>query len=296
MRKKLGINKIVIPLAGFGTRFLPASKNYPKEMVHLVDKPVIHHIVEEAHRSGIREVIFVLNYSKDVIAKYFSHSQHPHQKRAFAQSVVAKNQLEDLSKLVNDMKFKSIRKTVTLGDGHSILAAKKHIKKNEIFAVSMGDLLSFGEEPFLKQLMKQYDKLNNPVISVQQVSKEAVSRFGNIAPKNSTNGLHEVKRIVERPKPENAPSNLALTGKYILNSSIFKVLEKRLQNHKNGEVKLAHALNDFAKTNKLYAYECSGQIQDTGNKLDFLKATVNFALKNKELGKPFKKFLKSLEL
>lgn len=290
------VRKLIIPLAGFGTRFLPTSKNYPKEMAHLVDKPVIQYLVEEAYDSGIREIIFVVNYSKDVITKYFSPFQHPHQKRAYKASPAAAEHLRGLEKLLRGIKFRTIKKTVTLGDGHSILFARERIGKNEPFAVTMGDLLSFGEKPFLGQLVRVYNEVGEPVVSVEQVPLEDTAKLGVIAPEKKAPRLHLVKDVVEKPGPERAPSNLALTGKYILTPAIFSYLHRLARHHTSGEVRLADGLKAYAQEHALYAYECEGNIQDTGNKFDFLKATVQFALAHPEYGKRFSDFLKKIKL
>lgn len=289
------VKKLVIPLAGFGTRFLPTSKNYPKEMVNLVDKPVIQYLVEEAYNSGIREIIFVLNGTKQIIADYFSPRQHPAQKKALKDSATAQENLKELHHLLDSMKFRTVKKTVTLGDGHSVLSAKSAVG-NEPFALTMGDLLGRGEKPFLAQLIGVYNEVKAPVVSVQNAPREEVSKFGVIAVTESKGRLHKVGDVVEKPKPEEAPSTYILTGKYILTPAIFKYLNTLVRNHRGGEVRTADGLKAYAPNHDLYAYECEGVIEDTGSKLDFLKATVRFALAHKTFGGPFKKFLKSLEL
>ncbi len=261
-------------------------------MAALVDKPVIQYLVEEASASGIKEIIFVLNYSKDIIADYFSSRQHPHQKNAFKNSEAAKVNLAELNTLLKGIKFHNIKKTTTLGDGHSIFFAKSKIKKNEPFAVTMGDLLAPPGNPFLKQLIAVYQKTNAPVVSVERIPQEEVSRYGVVSPKKSNGRLHELKDIVEKPKVSEAPSNMILTGKYILTPEIFKHIEEVMKNNKTGEVRLADALTSWVKTKPLYAYECVGKIHDTGNKFDFLKTTVQFAAAHKIFGKKFKTFIK----
>ncbi|MEK7612046.1 MAG: UTP--glucose-1-phosphate uridylyltransferase [Patescibacteria group bacterium] len=298
MLKNTPIRKLVIPLAGFGTRFLPVSKNYPKEMINLVDRPVIQYLVEEARDSGITEIIFVLNYSKDVIAEYFSSYQHPHQRKAYRNSMAATENLKELQVLLKSIRFHHIKKSVTLGDGHSISFAKSKIKPNEPFAVTMGDLLSPPGKPFLKQLIDVYHKVHAPVISVEQVPRKEVFKYGVIAPEKTNGRLHRVKDLVEKPNPKDAPSNLILTGKYILTFNIFSYLENLRREHSSekGDLRLADALKAYAKDHDLYAYECVGNIQDTGNKFDFLKATVYFGLSHPKFGKEFKKFITSLKL
>ncbi len=294
MSKK--ITKLIVPLAGFGTRFLPSSSAYPKELTHLVDKPVLQYIVEEAYASGITEIIFIISSRKKSIAQYFSKKFHDeYLSSAFKDRNLAPKDHLVFTDLITRIKFRFIEKNSTLGDGHSILFAKKFIKPNEAFAVSMGDLLGFHEVPFLKQLIDIYNKKNAPIISVEEVPLEATSRFGVIAIKKSIGRLHLVSDIIEKPGPKLAPSRFIMTGKYVLTPKIFNYLETMLKNHKSGEIKLADALKEYSHDNDLYAYQCLGSIQDTGNKLDFLKATVVFGLNNPLFGKEFKKFIKSIK-
>lgn len=291
------ITKLIVPLAGLGTRFAPSSTAYPKELAHLVDKPVLQYLVEEALDSGIKEIIFILNSSKDSIQKYFSQKyQDEYIKKAFLKPNDAPEDLIKLHSLLKKVKFNYIIKDSTLGDGHSILFARSLVGPHEPFAVNMGDLLGFGSMPFIKQLMKVYDKKCSPVVSVEKVPLEATSRFGVIAMKKSKGRLHLVSDIIEKPGPLLAPSRLILTGKYILTPDLFSILEDLVKNHKVGEVKLADALKIYSHENELYAYECFGTIQDTGNKLDFVKATINFGLKHSSFSKPLKKFIKDLKI
>ncbi len=281
------ITKLIIPLAGLGTRFLPVSKVLPKEMFLLVNKPVLQYIVEEAHQSGIKEIIFVLNSKKNIVTRYFSSSFH--------KKNLKEENSNELNKILFGIKFHEIKKNFTLGDGHSILFAKNKIGSNEPFAVSMGDLLSPPtEKPFLSQLIEAYRKKNSSVVSVQKAQTEDIKKFGVISVKETAGRYHLINGVVEKPDLQNAPSNLILTGKYILKPDIFVYLDKMVKNHKDGEVKLADALKLYSKEKNLYGYECKGNIQDTGNKLDFLKATVSFGLGHPEFGTPFKKFIKSL--
>lgn len=294
---KKPITKLIVPLAGLGTRFAPSSTAYPKELTHLVDKTVLQYIVEEAVESGIKEIIFVLNSSKDSIKNYFSKKyQDDYIKRAFFKPSDAPEDLVKLHDLIKKIKFRYITKSSTLGDGHSILFARRFIKPDESFMISMGDLLSFGGEPFMKQLIDIYKTKNSPVVSVEKVPLEATSRFGVIAIKKSFGRLHQVSDIIEKPGPVLAPSRLILTGKYVLTPDFFVILDKLVKNHKSGEVKLADALKVHSHNGELFAYECIGQIQDTGNKLDFIKATINFGLANPKYSQPLKKFIKSLKL
>lgn len=294
---KKPITKLIIPLAGLGTRFSPSSTTYPKELTHLVDKTVLQYIVEEAYESGIKEIIFILNSSKDSIQNYFSPKyQNAYMKKAFSKPGDAPEDLTKLHELIKKIKFKYIIKSSTLGDGHSILFARSLISKDEPFAVTMGDLLCSGKEPFIKQLISIYYKKNCSVISVEKGTDASIPMNGVIAIRNSYGRLHLLKSIIEKPELHLAPSRFILTGKYILTPEIFAHLEDMVKNHKGGEVKLADALKSYSETSDLYAYECLGKIQDTGNKLDFIKATINFGLSHPRFGKSLKSFIKSLKI
>lgn len=290
------IKKLIVPLAGLGTRFLPTSKNCPKEMAHLVDKPVIQYIVEEACQSGIQDIIFVITPSKALVRDYFSDNFSSQQKNIYDNSVIAQKNLSSLRDLGGKVNFHFIKKNITRGDGHSILLAKSFIATNEAFAISMGDLLSPPRAPFLKQLIDIYNKIHQPVISVERVPLENTEKFGVIVPTHSDGRLHVVGDLIEKPGPLRAPSNIAMTGKYIVNASIFPYLARivRKSQSEGNEPRLADALKMYSQTNHLYAYECRGLINDTGNKLDFLKTTVRFGLDNSEYGRDFRIFLKSL--
>jgi UTP--glucose-1-phosphate uridylyltransferase len=176
------------------------------------------------------------------------------------------------------------------------LLAKKYIKPNEVFAVSMGDLLGFGGKPFIQQLIEVFEDKKRPVVSVEEVPLEATSRFGVVDIKKSYKRLHEVRSIIEKPGPKLAPSRLALTGKYILTPDIFVYLENLVKNHILGEVKLADALKVYAEKKGILAYQCIGSIKDTGNKLDFLKAMIDLSLESKTFGSEVRKYLKSIRL
>jgi UTP--glucose-1-phosphate uridylyltransferase len=297
MKTNKKVTKLIVPLAGLGTRFAPSSTAYPKELTHLVDRPVLQYIIEEAVGSGITEVIFILNSSKKSIRNYFSQKfQDDYIKKSFSKKEHATEDLLKLHDLLKKVNFRYIIKPSTLGDGHSILFAQKFIDKDETFVVSMGDLLGLAKQPFIYQLIDIYSKENVPVISVEKVELEKVTRFGVVRVAQSKGRLHYVNDIVEKPEPKNAPSRLIVTGKYVLTPQFFDILKDLVKNHKTGEVKLADALKIYSQKNKLLAYECIGQVQDTGNKLDFIKATINFGLQNPKYKRPLKKFIKSIKL
>jgi len=295
--KKSKIKKLIVPMAGLGTRFLPTSTAYPKEMAYLVDRPVLQYLVEEAYESGIEEIIFIINSGKESIPRYLSKNHHDiYSKKAFGNKEDETHEYREFKKLLGKMKFRFIKRQKTLGDGHSILLAKKYIKPNEVFAVSMGDLLGFGDKPFIQQLIEVFEDKKRPVISVEEVSLEATSRFGVVDIKKSNKRLHEVRSIIEKPGPKLAPSRLVLTGKYILTPDIFVCLESLVKSHASGEVRLADALSMYAEKNGMLAYQCIGEIQDTGNKLDFIKTMIKLSLEHKTLGKQIRKYLKSINI
>lgn len=295
--KKSKIKKLIVPMAGLGTRFLPTSATHPKEMAYLVDRPVLQYLLEEAYESGIEEIIFIINSQKEAIPKYLSKKHHDvYSKKAFNKKEDIPLEYREFRELLQKMKFRFIKREKTLGDGHSILLAKKYIKPREVFAVSMGDLLGFSGKPFIQQLIEVFEDKKRPVVSVEEVPLEATSRFGVIDISKSNKRLHEVKSIVEKPGPKLAPSRLILTGKYILTPEIFIHLEKLVENHTSGEVKLADALKIYAESNILLAYQCKGLIKDTGNKIDFIKTMIDLSLKSKTLGSEIRKYLKLIRL
>src|SRR3989338_839452 len=272
------IKKLIIPAAGAGTRLLPITKVTPKELLRLVDKPVSWYLVDEAYESGIRHIIFIINPWKKEIQKYFCDSSG-----------------ESILKEFPGLKFSFIETNERFGDGHAIFLASRMINKKEAFAVTMGDLLSPSEKPFLKQLAKVFKKYQKPVISVEHVSRRHVDRYGIISPKSSIGRVFLIGDIVEKPPVQQAPSNLAMTGKYILTPEIFDYLDRLLKNRKKGqEIRLADALKEYSHERELLALECSGRHFDTGNKIGFLKTEVAFGLKHPEIRKEFKKYLKTV--
>lgn len=291
------VTKLIIPLAGFGTRFLPSSSAYPKEVTHLVDKPVLQYLIEEAYDSGITEIIFIINSQKGIIKNFLSLSyQRAYMKRAFGKGAKIPEDFLSLLELLKKMKFRFITKDSTFGDGHSVLLARPFIKEGEAFAVTMGDLLSHAKVPFIKQLIAVNAKENTPVISVQKGTDESIPKNGVISIGKTKGRIHEVNGIIEKPSLEQAPSRIIMTGKYVLTPDIFPYLKKLLSDKNGEEVKLANALRDLSKEKKLIACECDGVILDTGNKLDFLKATILLGVEHQAFSKPIKEFIKSLKI
>lgn len=285
------IKKAVFPVAGLGTRFLPATKASPKEMMPLVDKPLIQYVVEEAIDAGIEEVIMITGRGKNAIEDHFDISFE------LEHSLKGKNQskmLEEVQRISNLVDFWYIRQKEPLGLGHAILRTKDLIG-NEPFAVLLGDDIIHSDVPTIKQLMNIHEKYNASVIAVEKVDKKDISGYGVIEPKKLDERVYQIMDMVEKPSPQDAPSDLAIIGRYILTPEIFTALEKTVPD-KSGEIQLTYGLRHLLKQQVVYAYQFEGKRYDAGNKLGFLKATVEFALRRPDLGDKFREYLKGLEL
>ncbi len=287
MRK---IRKAVIPAAGLGTRFLPATKAIPKEMLPVVDKPAIQYIVEEAIESGIEDIIIVTSRNKKAVEDHFDKNYE------MELNLLEKNKT-DLLKIVEDISglvdIQYVRQKQTLGLGHAVWSARKFIG-NEPFAVLLGDVITVDHPPCLKQLIHTYEKVQSSVIAVQTVDWAHVSNYGVMDGNIMNNGLYKVNRLVEKPKVD-PPSNLAIIGRYILDPEIFSILE-RLPPGGGGEIQLTDALQETVRQSELYAYTFKGKMYDVGDKLGYLKAVVELALENKTLQKDFSEFLSQIVL
>ncbi|MDC4224157.1 MAG: UTP--glucose-1-phosphate uridylyltransferase GalU [Candidatus Manganitrophus sp.] len=285
------ITKAVIPAAGLGTRFLPATKASPKEMLPLVDKPLIQYVVEEAVSAGIREIIIITGRGKRAIEDHFDISFELEE--TLRQN--GKLQLTESLRKISDMAdFCYIRQRQPLGLGHAILSAK-NLVGDEAFAVLLGDDIIDHPTSALQQMIDIYQKNPAPVIGIQKVPKSEVRQYGIIQAQAAVDGLYKINDLVEKPAPKEAPSNLAVIGRYILTPEIFGLLEKTKPG-KNNEIQLTDALKELARLRNMYGYVIQGRRFDAGDKLGFLKATVEMGLKNPELGKEFRKFLKDLPL
>jgi len=285
------IRKAVFPAAGYGTRFLPATKAMPKEMLPIVDKPVIQYLVEEAVASGIEEIIIVTGRGKRAIEDHFDYSFE------LEHTLVEKHKLDLLAKVrkVSELaKFVYVRQPMPLGDGHAILCAKEVIG-NEPFAVLFGDDLVDNKVPALQQLINVYEKTNSSVIGLEKVPLSEVHNYGVIKASERDGRIHHIESLVEKPKPENAPSDLAIIGKYVCTPEIFESLEKATPS-KDGEIRLIDGFNHLIKTQQIYGYELEGKRYDTGNTLGFIEATIDYALKRKELYEPLKKYINGIDL
>jgi UTP--glucose-1-phosphate uridylyltransferase len=285
------IKKVVIPAAGMGTRFLPATKAQPKEMMPVVDKPIIQYVVEEAVASGIEDIIIITGWHKRSIEDHFDY---PFELEKRLEEAGKFEQLEEIRKVASMANFIYIRQKGPYGNGTPVLNAKKVIG-NEPFAVLWGDEFIYSKPPRLKQMMDVYDKYEDCVISgVRIPDKSAVSKYGIADYKEVDKGVYEINKIVEKPNPDKAPSNLAVHGAYIFNPEIFDYLENTKVG-KDNELWLVDAINALMKKRAVYACEIqNGKYYDTGNKLEYLKANIDFALENKELKEGLMKYLKEI--
>ena len=283
------IRKAIIPAAGLGTRFLPATKAQPKEMLPIVDKPTIQYIVEEAVASGIEDIIIVTGRTKKAIEDHFDKSVELEMELEKKQSKKLLEIARSVSQIAN---IYYIRQKEPKGLGHAVLTAKTFVG-NEPFAVLLGDDVIDSEKPALKQMIEVYEKYNASVLGVQTVERKDVNKYGTVDGVQLDSRIYEVKNMVEKPPIDEAPTNVAVLGRYIITPRIFDYLEKQ-EIGAGGEIQLTDALNKLAKEEPMYAYDFIGHRYDVGNKMGFLQATVEFALKRPELNEEFKAYLKEI--
>ena len=271
------VRKAIIPAAGLGTRFLPATKAMPKEMLPIVDKPTIQYIVEEAIASGIEDIIIVTGKGKRAIEDHFDHAFE------LEENLIRKEKFDLLEKVQASSKVEIhfIRQKEPLGLGHAVLCAKKFIG-DEPFAVLLGDDIVQADTPCLRQLMNQYDATGASVIGVQTVPDSDTNRYGIIAPLERDGRLYKVDNFVEKPALGTAPSNLAIMGRYVLTPEIFAFLEKQGAGA-GGEIQLTDAIEQLNQIQRVFAYDFEGKRFDVGEKIGFVKTTVEFALQHEEL-------------
>jgi len=283
------VHKAIIPAAGLGTRFLPATKAQPKEMLPIVDKPTIQFIVEEAVASGIEDIIIVTGRGKRAIEDHFDKSYE-------LEEVLKKSNKEDLLALVRDISnlvnIHYIRQKEPRGLGHAIYCAKSFIG-NEPFAVLLGDDIVKSDVPCLKQLIDVYDEYNTTVLGVQKVPASDVSKYGIVAGKQVDERVIKVTEMIEKPDIDEAPSDIAILGRYILSPSVFTYLEN-ISPGKGGEIQLTDAIREMMHREAVYAYDFIGKRYDVGNKMGFLQATVEFALDRDDLKDEFRAWLEEL--
>lgn len=272
------VRKAIIPAAGLGTRFLPATKAMPKEMLPIVDKPTIQYIIEEAVASGIEDIIIVTGKGKRAIEDHFDHATELENNLMEKQKY---EMLETIQSISNMIDIHYIRQKEPKGLGHAILCARKFIG-DEPFAVLLGDDIVQAEQPCLAQLMDEYNKRLSSVIGVQRVPDSETHRYGIIDPAESENRTFQVKNFIEKPDPGTAPSNLAIIGRYILNPEIFMFLEKQELGAGN-EIQLTDAIQKLNKIQRVFAYEFEGNRYDVGEKQGFIETTIEFALQRPDL-------------
>ena len=283
------IKKSVFPVAGLGTRFLPATKANPKEMLPVVDKPLIQYAVEEAIQSGITELIFVTGRNKRSIEDHFDKNVE------LEASLIASNKnflLESIRSIIpSHVKCIYTRQSEPLGLGHAVLQAKTIIN-DEPFAVLLADDLTDAHTPVLKQLILQHQKEQSSVIAIEDIPKEKTVQYGIVDVGDSKNNLYKINSIVEKPQPIDAPSTLGVIGRYVFNPEIFDCLEK-IKPGKGGEIQLTDAIQMLLGQQAIFAYLFEGKRYDCGDKLGFIKANIEFSKKHPEIGKEFTEFLKS---
>ncbi|MGG0720101.1 UTP--glucose-1-phosphate uridylyltransferase GalU [Robertmurraya massiliosenegalensis] len=282
------VKKAIIPAAGLGTRFLPATKAMPKEMLPIVDKPTIQYIVEEAIESGIEDIIIVTGKGKRSIEDHFDFAYE------LEENLLKKEKFDLLESVRQPSKVEIhyIRQKEPKGLGHAVYCARKFIG-NEPFAVLLGDDIVQAETPCLKQLINLYDQVQSSVIGVQQVPQNETHRYGIIDPLSQDGRLYEVKNFVEKPLAGTAPSNVAIMGRYLLTPEIFELLEHQ-ETGSGGEIQLTDAIQKLNESQKVYAYDFEGTRYDVGEKFGFIKTTIEMALKREELHDELASYLKEL--
>ena len=290
------VRKAVFPAAGLGTRFLPATKAMPKEMLPVVDKPIIQYGVEEAMHSGIQNIIIVTGRGKSAIEDHFDVSFE-------LENLLESRNKNDLLKIVRDVSdmidVSYIRQKEALGLGHAVLRASELVG-NEPFAVVLADDVIESEKPCIRQLLDVYEFFNAPVLAVMEVPNDKISAYGVVDAEpiefhGTRDRVYRIRDLVEKPKASEAPSNLAIIGRYVLTPEIFHSIEN-VQAGSGGEIQLTDAIKHLLRSRPVYAYRFEGTRYDAGDKLGFLKATVELALKREDLGAPFREYLKTLNI
>jgi len=285
------ITKAIIPVAGLGTRFLPATKAQPKEMLPLLDKPVIQNIIEEAVASGIKQIFLITSHTKRAIEDHFDFNFELEARLKQAKKKKALKIVQQIHRMADIV---VIRQQKPRGCADAILCAQEFIK-NEPCAVLFGDDVIDSKKPCLKQLIDVFEKYGDPVLAVKRVPKKEIKHFGSVKGIKVEQKVYQIKKIVEKPKPEKAPSTLGVVGRYIITPEMVKCM-KSIPYKKGKEVGMTDAFNIFMKTKPAYACEFDGDWYTFGSKQGFLQANIAFALKDPELKKDLKKFLKNLEI
>jgi UTP--glucose-1-phosphate uridylyltransferase len=287
---QMRVRKAIIPAAGLGTRFLPATKAMPKEMLPIVDKPTIQYIVEEAVASGIEDIIIVTGKGKRAIEDHFDNSFE------LERSLLEKGKLDLLTEVQKSARMVDIhyiRQKEARGLGHAVWCARKFVG-DEPFAVLLGDdIVQSPLKPCLQQMMEQYERYNTSIIGVKRVEEDEVSRYGIVDGREIQHRLYSVANLVEKPRPGTAPSNLAIMGRYILNAKIFELLEHQTPGA-GGEVQLTDAIATLNQHEAVYAYEFEGERYDVGEKLGFITTTIEFAMQREDLRAPLLDYLEKV--
>ncbi len=283
--------KAVIPAAGLGTRFLPATKSQPKEMLPLVDKPSIQFVVEECVKSGVDDILIITGRGKRAIEDHFDKSFE-------LEKVLDKKGKEDLKRLIEDIAdmvdIHYIRQKEALGLGHAVLHAEKHVG-DEPFTVLLGDDIVFSKKPCTKQLMELHEKHGGSVVAVEKVPKNMVSSYGIIDGEEIEDGLYKVKDLVEKPDPEDAPTDMGIIGRYLLTPAIFDEL-KDTGRGAGGEIQLTDGMKNLNKKEDIFGWEFEGVRYDLGNKFEYLKASIEYGLIHDEIGDDFREYLSTLDV
>jgi len=280
------VRKAIIPAAGLGTRFLPATKAQPKEMLPIVDKPTIQYIIEEAIESDIEEILIITGRNKRAIEDHFDRSVELELTLAEKRKHSLLKMVREISDMVN---IHYVRQKEPKGLGHAIYCARSFVG-NEPFAVLLGDDIVYSDKPCLKQMIEAYDEYKTSILGVQEVAMEDVCKYGIVDGSHVEGRVYKVDGLVEKPSAEEAPSNVAILGRYIINPAIFEILE-HTEPGKGGEIQLTDALKVLAQRENMYAYSFEGRRYDVGDKQGFLEATVEFALRREDLREEFLKYL-----
>ena len=285
------VRKAVFPAAGLGTRFLPATKAQPKEMLPLVDKPIIQYGVEEALAAGVANIILVTGRGKNAIEDHFDVSV---ELETFLEARGKTDLLAEIRKISNLINFSYVRQGEPLGLGHAVLVTKALVG-DEPFAVILGDDVIDATPPALRQLIDVFEEVEGPVLAVERVPREDVSSYGIIDAEEVRPGVYRIRDLVEKPTRAEAPSDLAIIGRYILTPDIFPALESTVSD-RTGEIQLTNGLRRLLKDRPIYGCRVEGVRHDTGNKLGFLKAVVYFALRRPDIAGPFAQYLRSIDI
>lgn len=285
------VNKAVIPAAGFGTRFLPATKAQPKEMLPIIDKPTIHFVIEELIESGIEDILIITGRGKRAIEDYFDKNIELEKHLEEAGKTNLLSEIRELSDMV-DVHY--VRQKEQLGLGHAILCAQRHIGSDP-FAVLLGDTIVENKVPCTKQLMDLASKYDSSSIAVEKVPRENIHKYGIVGGEKIDSNTIEINELVEKPKVEDAPSDLGMIGRYVFTPELFDALKETGKGH-GGEIQLTDAMRILLKEQKMYAHAFEGMRYDIGDKLDYLRACVEFGLRRGDLSGPFKEYLRGLRI